>query len=256
MMAVGLNRSASRLEADRNRASRVPADDDHGAAQGELQAPAVADAADDVDELRRDRSDPLIPSSMSAFSYKREYTRSPGRKGPPDINLRTCDAPAGCPSLSKSLVPREPVRDDHFGAEQEHAGDEQIPPEALLALGVVGCDLGRGRLARGGRARAAGDRGHELLRVERAPDPTRPGRGSRQSGRRGPPRRRRRGPRRRPARSARRRRVRSTAPSRGCRPASSRRDRRGSSSIAERSTTWPTVGHAVVRSYCARYFTS
>ena len=52
MMAVGLNRSASRLDADSSSASSVPGDDDDRAAQGELQAPAVADAADDIDELR------------------------------------------------------------------------------------------------------------------------------------------------------------------------------------------------------------
>ena len=52
MMAVGLNRSASRLDADSSSASSVPATTMTRAAQRQLQPPAVADAVDDVDELR------------------------------------------------------------------------------------------------------------------------------------------------------------------------------------------------------------
>jgi hypothetical protein len=48
MMAVALNRSASRLEAD---SSSARSDDDR-APQGELQPPAVANAVDDIDKLR------------------------------------------------------------------------------------------------------------------------------------------------------------------------------------------------------------
>ena len=51
MMAAGLNRSASRLEADRNSASERPRHDDDSAAQGQLQTPPVPDPANDVDQL-------------------------------------------------------------------------------------------------------------------------------------------------------------------------------------------------------------
>ena len=52
MMAVGLKRSASRLEADSSSASRVPATTMTAPRKRQLQAPAVANAVDDVDKLR------------------------------------------------------------------------------------------------------------------------------------------------------------------------------------------------------------
>ena len=48
MMAAGLKRSASRLDAESSSASSVPGDDNHRSAQGQFQPPAVANSADDV----------------------------------------------------------------------------------------------------------------------------------------------------------------------------------------------------------------
>ena len=77
MMAAGLKRSASRLEAERNSASSVPGDDDHRAAERQLQPPAVADPADDVDELRATVGPADSVRHVGAL-LKREYTVARG----------------------------------------------------------------------------------------------------------------------------------------------------------------------------------
>ena len=76
-------------------------DDNDGAPQRQLQAPAVADPADDVDELLR-RSDPLYPSSMSAFSLSERIH--------PLRPLAGLNPPVGYLKTSRSRLPRPGCR--------------------------------------------------------------------------------------------------------------------------------------------------
>ena len=126
MMAVGLNRSASRLEADSSSASSVPATT--------TTAPRSASRRRQRFRTRRmtstssaRRSDAGLPSDMSAIA-----------RG----HLRV-DTPAGyTPDLRNGstgivLVSRQPVRDDRLGRQQQQAGEQQVPPEALPSLGLL-----------------------------------------------------------------------------------------------------------------------
>src|SRR3970282_365788 len=69
--------------------------------------------------------------------------------------------------LQKFLFSGQTVRDDRFGGQQQHAGEEQIPPQRLPFLGVFPRQrFGGGGFRRLG-GRVAGHRRDELGRIQR-----------------------------------------------------------------------------------------
>src|SRR6202163_474293 len=128
MMAAGVNRRASRLDADSSRASSVPATT--------MTAPRSASLSRQRFRTRWTismssgrRSDWLNPSGMSASEYTR---RALGTHRSQIFSL-----PAAV-RLQKSFVPRQVVREGHFGGEHDQTRRQEIPPQPLPAVGLFG----------------------------------------------------------------------------------------------------------------------
>src|SRR6516225_608648 len=112
MIAPTLNRSASRLDADRNSASTVPA------------------------------TTSMMPRTASRclqrFRTERMTSRSSARRsmGPPTVVGGTGHYCLQDHSLQESFTLREAIRHHCFSCQEQQPGQEQIPPDGLLLLGV------------------------------------------------------------------------------------------------------------------------
>ena len=103
-------------------------DDDDRAPQREPHAPAVPYPADDVDELGA-MVHVAAPSILYAFE---QITPVRARQ-----TYAARQTQSGHCLLQEFLFARQAVRNHGFGGQQQQAGQQQIPPQALALLGLL-----------------------------------------------------------------------------------------------------------------------
>src|ERR1043165_4751983 len=133
MIAGALNLKVSRPEAEASSASTVPA---------------------------------TTTTTPRSASRRRQRFRTPRMTS--TSSLRWSMPPLLVPTrLQEFLFAREAIRDDRLGRQQQHAKQEQIPPEALAALRFCLCHFLRGDCLGGRLARVSGNGRYELAGVDR-----------------------------------------------------------------------------------------
>src|SRR5712691_3796815 len=172
MIAGTLKRNDSRPEAESSNASTVPA--------RTTTAPRRASLKRQRLRTRRMTSTSSVRWSMSPYSLclrkPRPAEAGSYRNRATDYTVRTKKArpnhglkvlAAKIFRLQKSLFSRQMVRNDGFCRQQQQAGHEQVPPQALPPLGLLARHLLRLRGLRLHRRRVARDGRDELARIDR-----------------------------------------------------------------------------------------